>query len=137
MTKYTVNFKIADVIIRMQSRFGLEQFTESEEKAQMPERFNNFFYNGSGKPDILIKVEKNHFAEIIPPTPIEIKPYELKSIPVTVRNLGSHVDTFNFRVNTDAEGMIVSIIRTILTERYGDCFPSRKDILTVNLCVRQ
>jgi hypothetical protein len=58
--------------------------------------------------DILVKVKKEHRAQIVSPLPLEIKPYELKSIPVTVRNLGSHVDTFNFRVKTDAEGMIVT-----------------------------
>lgn len=58
--------------------------------------------------DILVKVTKDHYAEIIAPPPMEIQPYQLMSIPVTVKNLGSHIDTFNFRVNTDAEGMIVT-----------------------------
>jgi len=57
---------------------------------------------------ILIRVNKYHQAEIIPPLPLDIKPYEVKSIPVTIRNLGSHIDTFNFRVKTTDKNMVVT-----------------------------
>ena len=55
--KTKVKLKIADIIIEMQSEFGLEPFTENEQWRRLPERFNNFFYNSMQKPDIRIKVE--------------------------------------------------------------------------------
>jgi len=58
--------------------------------------------------NILVKVEKDHHAQIIAPPPMEIQPYQVLSIPVTIRNLGSHTDTFNFRVNTTDKDMFVS-----------------------------
>jgi len=57
---------------------------------------------------ILVKVEKDHQAQIIAPPPMEIQPYQVLSIPVTIRNLGSHTDTFNFRINTTDKDMFVS-----------------------------
>jgi len=58
--------------------------------------------------EILIKVSKFHLAKIIPPPPLDIKPYEVKSIPVTIQNLGSHIDTFNFRVKTSDKNIFVT-----------------------------
>ncbi len=56
--KTEVNLKIADVIIRMQSRFPLEQLTKEEEQThQAAERYKNFFYKGRQIPHIVIKVE--------------------------------------------------------------------------------
>ncbi len=55
--KTKVKLKIADIIIEMQSEFGLEPFTEDEQRQRLPERFNNFFYKGRQKPHIRIKVE--------------------------------------------------------------------------------
>ena len=52
----TVKLKIADIIIQMESNCALKQLTEEEERRQVVERFNNFFYEGRGKPDILIRV---------------------------------------------------------------------------------
>lgn len=49
--------KIADVLIRMRSRFPLEQLAKEEREFQAEERFNNFFYSGSQKPHISIDVE--------------------------------------------------------------------------------
>lgn len=57
MAKDKVNLKIADTIIQLQSRFPQEQFTEEEQKGQSVERFDNFFYKGSPRPDILIDIE--------------------------------------------------------------------------------
>lgn len=51
-----VNLKIADAIIRIQSRFSFEQLNDEEKKVQALERFNNFFYSGRKEPDITIKV---------------------------------------------------------------------------------
>jgi len=58
--------------------------------------------------EILIRVEKYHQAEILAPLPLEIQPYQVKSIPITIVNLGSHIDTFNFRVKCDDESMVVT-----------------------------
>jgi len=58
--------------------------------------------------EILIRVNKYHQVDIIPPEPVEIEPYEVKSIPVTIKNIGSHIDTFNFRVSTDEKNMLVT-----------------------------
>lgn len=52
-----IKLKIADIIIEMHSKFGLEQFTAEEQQNCAAERFNNFFYKGRGKPHIRIKVE--------------------------------------------------------------------------------
>lgn len=54
--KSEVRLKIADIIIQMQSRFALLQPTKEERERLHSERFNNFFYKGKGKPEILIKV---------------------------------------------------------------------------------
>lgn len=54
---HRIKLRIADIIIDIQSRFRLELFTEEEQKSLVAERFNNFFYEGNQKPDILIKVE--------------------------------------------------------------------------------
>ncbi|MBU1367091.1 MAG: hypothetical protein KJ711_04695 [Candidatus Omnitrophica bacterium] len=56
MAKYETKLKIADVIIKMQSKFPLSRLSKSEEKSQVSERFDNFFYEGSQKSDILIDV---------------------------------------------------------------------------------
>jgi len=58
--------------------------------------------------EILIRVNKYHQADIIPPLPLDIAPYEVKSIPVTIKNLGSHIDTFNFRVSCTDKNMVVT-----------------------------
>jgi len=54
--KIEVKLKIADTIIQMQSKFGLEELNKKEQRNQAPERFNNFLYEGKAKPDIFIKV---------------------------------------------------------------------------------
>lgn len=41
----------------MQSRFKLIQLSDEEQRLQFSERFNNFFYTGRKKPDILIDVK--------------------------------------------------------------------------------
>jgi len=55
--KTEVKLKIADIIIQMQSDFALEQLTKEEQRLQIAERFNNFFYNGKKEPNILVNVE--------------------------------------------------------------------------------
>jgi hypothetical protein len=54
---YNISLKIADVIIKMQSRQPLQKPTEKEKKRMVSERFDNFTYKGSGKPDILIDID--------------------------------------------------------------------------------
>jgi hypothetical protein len=58
--------------------------------------------------EILVRVNKYHQINIIPPDPLEIEPYEVKSIPVTIKNIGSHIDTFNFRVSTSDDNLLVT-----------------------------
>jgi len=58
--------------------------------------------------NILVKVEKDHRAEIIAPPPIEIQPYQVVSIPVAIKNMGSHTDTFNFRINSTDKDMLIA-----------------------------
>ncbi len=55
--KTEVKLKIADIIIEMQSDFAFEQLTKEEQRLQVAERFNNFFYSGKKEPDILVNVE--------------------------------------------------------------------------------
>lgn len=58
--------------------------------------------------EILVRVNRYHQARIDPPLPQEIEPYEVKSIPITITNLGSHIDTFNFKVKTSDKNMVVT-----------------------------
>ncbi|MDD5477762.1 MAG: hypothetical protein PHG87_06175 [Candidatus Omnitrophica bacterium] len=57
MIDYKVNLKIADTVILMQSCFPLEQFSAEGQKLEAAERFDNFFYKGSQRPDIVIDIE--------------------------------------------------------------------------------
>jgi hypothetical protein len=57
MMDYKVDLKIADTVILMRSRFPQEQLSAEEQKLQVTERFDSFFYKGSQKPDILIDIE--------------------------------------------------------------------------------
>lgn len=57
---------------------------------------------------ILIKIDKFHVGEIKPIPLIKIKPYEVKSIPISVINHGSHTYTYNFRVKCDNKDFIVT-----------------------------
>jgi hypothetical protein len=52
-----VKLKIAGVIIEMRSDFPLKELTGKEKMLQASERFDNFFYGGSQKPHIRIKVD--------------------------------------------------------------------------------
>lgn len=56
--------------------------------------------------DILVRENRYHLAEIVPPEKVEIGPNKLISIPLEVINLGSHVDCFNFRVSTDSKLLV-------------------------------
>ncbi len=56
--------------------------------------------------DIMVKENRYHLAEIVPPESVEIGPNKLISIPLEVINLGSHVDCFNFRVSTDSKLLV-------------------------------
>lgn len=51
-----VKLKIADIVIKMQSDFPFEKLSTKEKESEVQERFNNFFYKGKSKPDIVIKV---------------------------------------------------------------------------------
>jgi hypothetical protein len=58
--------------------------------------------------EILIRVNKYHELRIFPPPPQDIEPFEVKTIPVTVKNIGSHIDTYNFRVSSTDDNMVVT-----------------------------
>ncbi len=65
--------KIADIIIRIKSRFPLEKLSRQEERVERQERFNNFVYNGRQEPHIRIKVEiVNTLARIYKTEPVFI-----------------------------------------------------------------
>lgn len=59
--------------------------------------------------DILVRTTRFHLAEIMPPKIVEIKPDQVISIPLKIQNLGSHVDSFNFKIDTSTgEQLLVS-----------------------------
>jgi len=53
-----VKFKIADILIQMQSEFKLEQLSDKELQSLRPERLNNFLYaeEAGGRADIIIDI---------------------------------------------------------------------------------
>ncbi|MDG6219148.1 MAG: hypothetical protein QCI00_06885 [Candidatus Thermoplasmatota archaeon] len=69
--------------------------------------------------EVLLKVNRYHQLDLRAPETIEIQPYEVKSIPVNIQNIGSHIDTFNFRITCDNEDMIV-VAPPALTLRPGE-----------------
>jgi len=66
------------------------------------------FVNVDSMVPIMLRVNKDHFAEIVPPKPVKIHPNEILSVPVDVKNLGSHIDTFNFRITHDDEELKIA-----------------------------
>jgi hypothetical protein len=56
--------------------------------------------------DIIVKLNRFHLANIKPTSNVEIGPDELISIPIEIENLGSHIDCFNFKINSDSELII-------------------------------
>jgi len=60
--------------------------------------------------DIVVHLGRFHLAEIAPPLTTEIKPDQLVSVPIQIQNLGSHLDTFNFRVSTNDGSELVHLI---------------------------
>ncbi len=58
--------------------------------------------------EILIKVNKYHLAVLEPPGEVNIEPYEVKSIPINIKNLGSHIDTYNFEVKSSNKDIMVT-----------------------------
>lgn len=74
IAKTEVNLKIADVIIRMKSRFPHKQITKEEEQThQAAARYGRFFYEGRQKPHIIINIEiVNRLPEISKAKPLFI-----------------------------------------------------------------
>lgn len=54
---HIVKLKIADVIVKMQSKFSLEEMTEEEKKLQASGRFDNFLYRGKAQEEIFINID--------------------------------------------------------------------------------
>jgi hypothetical protein len=65
--------------------------------------------------DLVVKLDRFHLAEIIPPQPIEIGPDELISVPLEVKNLGSETDSFNFRAYSDPDSELIISSPPVLT----------------------
>jgi len=71
------------------------------------------YYSGRRVPDysininILVNLEPYHVVEIITPERIEMKPDEIRSIPVEIKNHGRYVDSLNFRVITDSDSELL------------------------------
>jgi len=58
--------------------------------------------------DVIVKLNRYHLAEIIPPPfPINMKPDELRTIPIKIKNLGSHIDCFNFRIASKSDSELI------------------------------
>ena len=58
--------------------------------------------------EVLIKVNKFHLVDMLPVPTQEIQPYEVKSIPISIKNIGSHTDSYNFNIRCDEEDLIVT-----------------------------
>lgn len=58
--------------------------------------------------NVTVRVSSFHKAEVIPPKPIKIGPNELISVKIKVKNLGTRIDTFNFRVKTEKGELLLS-----------------------------
>lgn len=52
-----VHLKIADLIIRLESKFPLKKLNKEEQEVLFSERYKNFIYSGNSHPDILIKIK--------------------------------------------------------------------------------
>ncbi len=64
--------------------------------------------------DILVKTDRFHLAEMVPPPATEIRPDTLTTVPFTIQNLGSHIDTFKFNISVrDGSELIVAAPPTI------------------------
>ncbi len=57
--------------------------------------------------DLVLRVDRFHLAEITPPQQIEIEPNQLTYVPIEIKNLGSHIDTFSFTINTSIDNELV------------------------------
>ncbi|MEA2055827.1 MAG: hypothetical protein U9O49_03225, partial [Candidatus Thermoplasmatota archaeon] len=57
--------------------------------------------------DLVLRVDRFHLAEITPPQQIEIEPNQLTYVPIEIKNLGSHIDTFSFMINTSIDNELV------------------------------
>jgi len=86
-------FKPKSWIWAFYARFGPHPFGKLYGGKRLPEPSINV--------DIVVHLDRFHLAEIAPPVFMEIKPDQLISVPIQIQNLGSHLDTFNFRVSTN------------------------------------
>ena len=58
--------------------------------------------------DLIVKLNRYHLAEITPPGPyINMKPDELQTISIKIKNLGSHIDCFNFRIASNSGSELI------------------------------
>jgi len=68
--------------------------------------------------DLLIKLKRKHLIEIeTAKEEIELSPDSIYSVPIKLKNLGSHKDTFNFNVDVSAtDGLEVSPLQSVTLE---------------------
>jgi hypothetical protein len=67
--------------------------------------------------DIIVKLNRTHLIDIVPPEKIQLEPDKTYSIPIEVRNLGNYLDSFNFRVKTSAsKGLLISQPQAVTLE---------------------
>jgi len=70
-------------------------------------------YSGSVLPEyheveVLVKVKPYHAVNLEALPLVNLKPYETTSIPISLENLGNYNDTFNFKVTSEHEDIIIS-----------------------------
>jgi len=53
--------------------------------------------------DIIVKLKRTHLIDVITPTElVELNSDSIYSIPIEIKNFGSHIDTFNFRATSSS-----------------------------------
>lgn len=72
--------------------------------------------------DLVVRESRSHLLEILPNVKKHtISPDTLKDIPIKIRNLGSHKDTFNFKVFTDNnEDIMLSAPNSVSLEAFEE-----------------
>ena len=58
--------------------------------------------------EILVKVKPYHEANLKAIDLVEMRPNEITSIPISIKNMGNYNDTFSFRIESDNNNIIIS-----------------------------
>ena len=65
--------------------------------------------------DIIVKVNRYHLVSIEPPKQIDMKADDMISVPLEIENLGSHIDTYNFKVSLNEGSDLTISVPTAIT----------------------